>query len=129
MQEPRGSDPLVVNPSECGLYLPGHQSHWIQAKLARETESDPAKYRVGRFVAVDDDGWIAVDVQAEVLRFWNHNPLRTRSYFGEPGERVGLLDYGILHARFDLRNGYLIYICATESGPTPCRLPYQPQHG
>jgi hypothetical protein len=108
-----------VDHRRCALYTPGHQTHLIQAKLARD--DDPAKYRHGVVVAVQDDGWSTLDVDGELLRFWNHDPQWVRRCFEEAGWQVGLPGYGLLHARSARGGRYCI--CVSADGPTPCAPP------
>ena len=63
-----------VDYASCALYTPGHQVHFIQARLA--WEADPANYRNATLVSVEDDGWITVQLDGEALRFWTHDPAR-----------------------------------------------------
>src|SRR5579872_1480249 len=103
-----------VDHDSCALYTPGHQVHFIQARLAWET--DPANYRNGTLVSVEDDGWITVEVDGEVLRFWTHDPARARECFEASAGRVGLPEHGVLHApRTD--GGGRYGICVTSDGP------------
>jgi hypothetical protein len=88
--------PHAVDRTSCGLYKPGHDVHYIQAKLA--SECDPANYRTGEVVSVDDDGWITLAADGEVLRLWNHDPARARQCFKESVGRVGLPGRSLLHA-------------------------------
>ncbi len=110
-------DPL--GHSICDLYKPGHQPHFIQAKLA--SENDPAKYRNGTLMSVEDDGWITVEVDGELLRFWNHEPTRARACFKQAGGRVGLPGYSLLHAPH--KEGRRYCFSVSEDGPTPCAPP------
>src|SRR5437764_6802326 len=80
----------------CALYTPGHQTHFIQAKLAARV--DPAEYRRGTLLSVGDDGWITVEVDGELCRFWNHHPAWVRGCFEESGGQVGLPGWHLLHA-------------------------------
>lgn len=105
--------------TNCALYAPGHQPHLIQAKLARD--DGPAKYRHGTVVSVLGDGWIAVAVDGEVLRFWNHAPAWVRLCFRESGGQVGLPGWGLLHAPHG--DGRRACICVSDDGPTPCAPP------
>ena len=59
----------------CGLYLPGHDVHWIQAKLSRE-KRDQRPTRPGQLIKTDPDGLVVVEVEGVVYRLWNHDPLR-----------------------------------------------------
>lgn len=104
---------------ECARYAPGHRTHLIQAKLARD--ADPAEYRHGTVMSVQDDGWITVDVDGAALRFWNHDPAWVRCCFRESGGQVGLPGRHLLHA---LRgDGRRACICVSDHGPTPCGPP------
>jgi len=104
-----------VDYASCALYTPGHQVHFIQMRLASET--DPANYRNGTLVSVDDDGWITVEVDSEALRFWTHDPARACECFEESSGHVGLPEHGVLHA--PCRSGRYC-ICVASDGPTPC---------
>jgi hypothetical protein len=105
----------------CGLYTPGHHVHFIQAKKA--WEGDQANYRNGRLVSVDDGGWITVEVGADILRFWNHDPKRAKLCFAASAGHVGLPGWGLLHAP-DKGDRYCI--CVSTEGPTPCVPPPPP---
>ena len=69
-------------PYRCGLYLPGHDSHWIQVKLAGRNEPDPktgeerAPIPV-RVVDVASDGFITIEGDFGLKQLWNHDPGRT----------------------------------------------------
>ena len=110
--------PGSIDHSVCALYKPGHQVHFIQAKLG--WEQDPANRRTGTLISVQDDGWISVDVDGEVLRFWNHAPARARKCFQESGGRVGLPGHCLLHAPTEAGNHCF---CVSTDGPTPCAGP------
>lgn len=63
----------------CGLYLPGHDIHWIQAQLAARNDPKTGARREaapGHLLEVGPDGRVVVEVQGAVLRLWNHNPGR-----------------------------------------------------
>lgn len=109
----------TVDLKRCALYTPGHQPHLIQTKLARD--GDPAKYRHGTFVSVLDDGWITVDMAGELLRFWNHDPVRVRRCFEDSGGQVSLPGWHLLHALKG--DGRRTCICVSNDGPTPCAPP------
>lgn len=99
--------------------MPGHRTHLVQAQLARD--DGPAKYRNGTLVEVADDGWITVDVDGELLRFWNHDPTWVRRCFEESGGKVGLPGWHLLHAPHG--DGRRACICVADDGPTPCTPP------
>ena len=69
---------MIVNQGgpafHCGLYLSGHDVHWIQAKLAARSETDlPVP---GHLLEARPDGLILVEVDGGIRRLWNHNPER-----------------------------------------------------
>jgi hypothetical protein len=105
----------TVDWDRCALYTPGHKTHLIQANLARDAE--PSTYRHGTVVSVQDDGWIAVAVDGELLLLWNHDPMWVRRCFDEAGRRVGLPGWNLLHAR---HAGGRYCISVSADGPTPC---------
>ena len=116
---------MVVDPDRvphpgggCALYTPGHQTHLIQANLARDAE--PNTYRHGTVVSVQEDGWITVDLDGELLRLWNHDPVWVRRCFNEAGKQVGLPEWNLLHAR---HAGGRYCISVSADGPTPCAPP------
>ncbi|HZJ50400.1 MAG TPA: hypothetical protein VFF07_06000 [Actinomycetota bacterium] len=58
----------------CGLYIPGHDVHWIQAKRGWSDEVNlPAP---GHLVEVWPDGLVVVEIDGHVRRLWNHDPER-----------------------------------------------------
>ena len=64
----------------CGLYLPGHDVHWIQAKLAARCEPTGIKReaRAGELLEVRPDGLVIIEVEGEVRRLWNHDSDRLK---------------------------------------------------
>lgn len=54
-----GRDPITGNlrPRRCGLYLPGHEVHWIQAKKSAEERTPPER---AKLVAVEGDDLVVV---------------------------------------------------------------------
>ncbi|CAN5634624.1 hypothetical protein BH20ACT21_BH20ACT21_19730 [soil metagenome] len=60
----------------CGLYIPGHDVHWIQAKLGSKDKTNlPAP---GHLVEVRPDGLVIVEIEDDVRRLWNHDPERLK---------------------------------------------------
>lgn len=58
----------------CGLYIPGHVVHWIQArKGAGDMKNLPTP---GHLVEVRPDGLVIVEINGDVRRLWNHDPER-----------------------------------------------------
>ena len=58
----------------CGLYIPGHDVHWIQGLHAGPDSKNPAQ--AGKLVEVLPDGTLVVDVAASLRRLWHHDPSR-----------------------------------------------------
>jgi hypothetical protein len=56
----------------CGLYVPGHDVHWIQAKLSVERESE-RPIVPGHLLRAKPDGLVTIEVQGVVHRLWNHD--------------------------------------------------------
>lgn len=78
-----GTIPL---PKRCGLYLPGHEVHWIQGLHSSDAgEVAPVPCRI---LAVSDDGTIAVNLAGERLELWTHDPGRLRALVAECGAAV-----------------------------------------
>ncbi|MDP9224494.1 MAG: hypothetical protein M3P18_11700 [Actinomycetota bacterium] len=96
----------------CGFYLPGHDVHWIQAKLAgmyvfnlgaassvtseRDPMPDTNRQAVpGHLLEVQPDGLVVVEVDGVVRRLWNHDPDRLQQLVarnhGEISHQPGLL--------------------------------------
>lgn len=83
-----------VDHTKCALYTPGHQVHFIQAKLS--WEGDPLKYRNGTLVSIEDDGWITVEVDEAEVCVWNHEPARARYRIEAAGGLVVLREPHVL---------------------------------
>jgi len=66
----------VPSPKRCGLYLPGHEVHWIQGIHS----SDPGEVAPVpcRLLDVRDDGTIRIEITGEPLELWTHDPIRLR---------------------------------------------------
>jgi len=58
----------------CGLYLPGHDVHWIQGLHSGRDDENPPEQ--GRLLGASEDGTLRVQVDGEVRRLWNHDPGR-----------------------------------------------------
>lgn len=66
--------PVIRAPKACGLYLPGHMPHWIQARKGWEDRIDlPVPCRL---IDCGADGTILIEIAGEELRLWNHQPER-----------------------------------------------------
>lgn len=70
-------------PKLCGLYLPGHEVHWIQGlHSSRAGEVPPVPCRI---LEVDDDGVVVVELNSHPLRLWTHDPVRLQAIVAEHG--------------------------------------------
>ena len=96
-------------PLHCDSYHAGHEVHWIQARLSRE--SDP----IGKGRAtVADDGWITVELDdGEQHRLWHHDPAWLTYLFGGSSGRVTLRSKSVLAAS----GGHLVSV---GDQPSPC---------
>lgn len=109
----------------CGLDLPGHQVHRIQARLGREDQEN--RPDAGRVVDIRDDGTVVIDVDGEDRRLWNHQPDRLaeaasqRALIVRHQPKWGLLQVG------NTLSGYLFYVAGPTNDHVPC--PNQPPSG
>jgi hypothetical protein len=61
-------------PRRCGLYLPGHEVHWIQGlRCGNDLESPRID---GTLISIEADGTIVLKVDGRTERAWNHEPNR-----------------------------------------------------
>ena len=67
-----GRAPDARSASDCRLFLPGHQVHWIQLRQA--DLDDAHRLEPGRLVSAAPDGLVVVDVAGERRRLWHHRP-------------------------------------------------------
>ena len=84
----------------CPLYLPGHNVHWIQARLTwNEPKHDPipAKLRLVRA-----DGEFTVEVDGEIRRYWTHDPQQLTRAMNRY-DVFELVGYGVLTVPRELR--------------------------
>jgi hypothetical protein len=98
------------------MYKAGHEVHYIQAWV----EGDFANYRSGTLLTVADDGWITVDVDGVVLRFWNHDPAWVRQCFVESAGQVGLPGGRLLYAPHAVGRYDAHYCISVATEVTPC---------
>jgi hypothetical protein len=102
----------------CGLYLPGHQVHWIQARLERENQEN--RPDTGRVVDVRNDGAVGIDLDGEERRLWNHQPDRLAEAASQSALIVrhqptwGLLQVG------NTVSGYLFCDAGPSNEHVPC---------
>src|SRR4051812_40191944 len=95
-------------PRRCGLYLPGHEVHWIQA-LRCGNDLQTQRIR-GRLIAVELDGTIIIDADGKITRVWNHEPDRLAWFAAEAGNNVTLQPrWGVLRVPGHDGN-YIFYV-------------------
>lgn len=72
-----GTTRLIPRPKSCGLYLPGHEVHWIQGLHSSDPgETPPVPCRI---LEIRDDGTVVIGISGERLELWNHDPARLRA--------------------------------------------------
>ena len=106
----------------CDLYTPGHQVHWIPPLRVYVD----APRRPVRVEDLNPDGWCTVLDGGQVLRWWNHDPLRMADLVAlADGQmlRVG----GSTFLTTPVRDGRCSWIYLAEEA-TPCRT-WQPPDG
>jgi hypothetical protein len=97
----------------CGLYLPGHDVHWIQARLSSEQLSR-CPSAPGHLLEVQTDGIVVVEVDGEVRRLWNHDTDRVEQLAARNGGEISHQPgFGLLRTASD-RGSYLF--CVADAG-------------
>ena len=81
--------PVIPTPRRCGQYTPGHDVHYIQARLS--SEHPPRHEAVIENIA--DDGTITF---ADGSTLWNHDPVRLRAIVEAHSAHVELRTHGVL---------------------------------
>jgi hypothetical protein len=101
----------------CALYTPGHNVHFIQARLAWE---NPAAYVRGEVLAIDDAIVVATE-HGDVRRFRNHDLHRFARIVDDVGLGVTLCDRGVLRIDRHPSGGFMFCI-APDAGQSlaPC---------
>ena len=110
----------------CGLYVPGHDVHWIQANRAFRREADIAV--PGHLLEVRSDGLVLVEVDGGVRRLWNHDPISLEAHVAHNnGEISHQPSFGLLHTPKE--DGYYLFcvVDADAPGRRPC--PARPPTG
>lgn len=82
---------------DCPSFRPGHQTHWIQAKLSWSRHRDAPRRTVAS-VQVDDSGLLALTLPGGAVEHrWNHDPAFVRSRLAAPHRgRVQLVQPALL---------------------------------
>jgi hypothetical protein len=105
-------------PEKCDLYLPGHHTHWIQARKA-STE----RYRWGKLVSVYDDV-ITVAYLDGVSRYRNHR-VETLLDIAATGTKVAVCErYRTMRIDVDDLASKCFCIATVHEPWTPCS--YEP---
>ncbi|CAN5619812.1 hypothetical protein BH24ACT26_BH24ACT26_20260 [soil metagenome] len=98
----------------CGLYLPGHDVHWIQARLSVEEELQRPS-TPGLLLGVQPDGLVVVEVNGVVRRLWNHDTDRLEQLVarnrGEVSHQPG---FGLLKTPSE-KSSYLFCVADADS--------------
>jgi len=102
-------DDELLLPRRCGLYLPGHEVHWVQAQSAgRRLSTEPPI--AGHLTGVEQDGTIALDIAGEVERAWTHEPSRLAALASRARFHVSLQrGWGLLRVKRP-EGDYLFYV-------------------
>ena len=103
--------PVIPTLRRCGQYTPGHDVHYIQARLS----SEHAPRREAVIEDIADDGTITF---ADGSTFWNHDPVRLRAIVQADGARVDVRSYGVLKVPHATGGGGFL-VCVAEAA-TPC---------
>jgi len=106
-------------PKNCGLYLPGHVTHWIHAKKGWEDkEHAPVPCD---FIDGLEDGTVLIEVAGEQLRLWHHQPDRLVEAVENCGRNVKYQDQWRLLKVHDSPGGsYVFNMAKLSHNPIPC---------
>jgi hypothetical protein len=111
----------------CGLYTPGHDVHWIQARHAGSDTVNRA--RAGKLLEAHPDGTLVVDVAHHLYRLWHHNPSRLQRLVAENKGKVGFQPYW---PAVDALTGWPLCVlyrrCGRSGAPTVPRAPAYRRH-
>ncbi len=110
----------------CGLYLPGHDVHFIQARLSWNEPKHPPM--PGVVTDISDDGEFRVKFEGKRnrRRYWNHDPQRLAHQVARNDGHVELRDYGVLATLTD-QGQSLFYVAKPNSQfRRPCPGPGDP---
>jgi hypothetical protein len=65
-------EPMSNRAYSCGLYLPGHDVHWIQAKRSVQEQTQRPSMP-GRLLETQPEGLVIIEVQRVIYQLWNHD--------------------------------------------------------
>lgn len=111
----------------CGLYLRGHDVHWIQAKIS-DREQGERPIMSGHLLEVRSEGLVIVEVQGSIYRLWNHDTDRMRVLVaGNAGEISYQPGFGLL--RTASASGSYLFCVADADSPDLRPCPTSPPTG
>ena len=105
----------------CAYYTPGHNVHFIQARLAWD---DPAAYVRGEVLDIGDEVVVVTTEEGDVRSYRNHDLRRLARVVHDVGSGVTICAKGIL--RVDVRGGGGFMFCVAPDNGVPleaCRDP------
>lgn len=123
----------MIPARKCGLYLPGHDVHWIQAKLSWSETPDPRtgapKMRVpGQLLEVRPDGFLIVEIEGSLRRLWNHDSDRLATLVARnDGAILHQPGWGLLLTKSEQGNYLFCVADANDPDLRPC--PSEPPTG
>lgn len=108
----------VRTPKHCGLYLPGHDTHWIQGNRSlRDLDHRPTK---GRMIDVADDGILTIEINGREITLWNHDPAYVRDTIDLNGLTISYQAWwGLLRSLGDSGADFCVRLADDEHRPCP----------
>lgn len=105
--------PAAIRDRQCGLFLPGHQVHHIQARKASGDRGEPVEL-------VGAEGSVLVFALHDGLAaYGNHNPRRVQVLIHEFGEAYLVQRWGVLR----VGPGFLFSLAGADVVLAPCPPP------
>ena len=102
----------------CALYTPGHNVHFIQARLAWE---NPEAYVPAEFQTIADDVIVVRAENGDVRKFRNHDLKRFGRIIHDFGPHVTLCDRGVLRIAQGGGDAYMFCVEPDVGEPlAPC---------
>jgi hypothetical protein len=110
----------------CGLYLPGHDVHWIQAKVSAKPDAIPPA--PGHLLEVKPDGLLIVESYGRLHRLWNHDPDRLERLVNA---NDGVVSYqpGFSLLRTSSESGNFLFCVGDAEHPAKRPCPTEPPTG
>ena len=102
----------------CAYYRPGHNVHFIQARLASE---NPAAYVAGEVLDVGNGVIVVATERGDVRRFRNHDLDRFARIVDDVGLGIKLCDKGVLRVDRHGGGGFMFCVAPDAGEPlAPC---------